>query len=48
MVVGLRTDAELRVDTSAYVSSDRVGIRVVMRLAWGSVHNAAVSKITVS
>lgn len=48
IVVGLRKDAELKVDASAFFSSDRIGIRVVMRLGWGFVHNAAITKITVS
>ncbi|MGI3782287.1 MAG: phage major capsid protein [Janthinobacterium lividum] len=48
VIVGMRKDAELKIDASAYFSSDRVGIRVVLRLGWGFVHNAAITKITLS
>ncbi|GAA3579819.1 hypothetical protein GCM10022197_41800 [Microlunatus spumicola] len=48
VVVALRKNAELKVDESAFFSSDRVGIRVVMRLGWGFTHNATITKITAS
>lgn len=48
VVVALRHGVELKVDESAFFTSDRVGIRVVMRLGWGFLHNAAITKITAS
>jgi HK97 family phage major capsid protein len=46
--VVLRNDTTLTIDGSAYFSSDRVGIRATMRVAFGFPHAAALGKITVA
>jgi len=43
----MRTGTSIRVDVSAYFSSDRVGIRCTMRVGFGWPHQAAVVKISV-
>jgi len=44
----LRADTTVVADGSAYFSSDRIGVRAVMRVAFGFPHPAAVGKITIA
>lgn len=46
IVVVLREDVTLAVDTSAYFSSDRVGIRATMRVGFAFAHPEAVVRLT--
>lgn len=48
VVVGLRKDAEVTVDGSAYFSSDRTAIRAITRVAFAFPHPDAVQKITLT
>lgn len=45
VIVGVREDANVSVDTSAFFTSDRVAIRATMRVAFAFTHPAAVMKI---
>ena len=45
--VVLRTDPEVRADMSAYFSSDRTGIRCVLRVGFGFPHEQAVVKVVI-
>ncbi|MQA14220.1 MAG: phage major capsid protein [Pseudonocardiaceae bacterium] len=46
--VVIRTDATIAVSTDAYFSSDRVGVRGTMRVAFGFPHAAAIQEVTLS
>lgn len=45
VIIVLREDATLDVDRSAYFSSDRVGVRAIMRVGWGFPHESAVVRL---
>lgn len=45
VIVGVRQDAGVAVDNSAFFTSDRVAIRATMRVAFAFTHPAAVMKI---
>jgi HK97 family phage major capsid protein len=45
VVVVLREDVTLAVDTSAYFSSDRIGIRATMPVGFAFAHPAAVVRL---
>lgn len=45
LIVGVRQDANVVVDNSAFFTSDRVAIRATMRVAFAFAHPAAVMKI---
>lgn len=47
-IVAMREDTTLDIDRSAYFSSDRVGIRAVLRVGWVFPHAAAIQKIALS
>lgn len=46
--VVLREDVEVVADSSAFFTSDRIGVRATMRVAWGFPHPASVVKIVLS
>lgn len=46
VIVALRNATQVVTDTSAYFSSDRVGVRATLRIGWGFTDPAAISKIT--
>lgn len=46
--VVLREDVQVAVDGSAFFTSDRIGVRGTMRVAWGFPHPASVVKIVLS
>ena len=48
VVVGLRKDAEVTVDGSAYFSSDRTAIRAITRVAFAFPHAEAVQRISLT
>lgn len=45
VIVALRNGAQVVTDTSAFFTSDRVGVRATLRIGWGFTDPAAVSKI---
>ena len=45
-VIGVRQDVDVRADTSAFFTSDRVAIRATLRAAFAFSHPAAVTRIT--
>ncbi|WP_026820176.1 phage major capsid protein [Arthrobacter castelli] len=47
-VVVRRNDVDLKIDKSAYFTSDRTAIRAIMRVGFGFPHEAALQKITLS
>lgn len=47
-IVVIREGAQVVTDTSAYFSSDRVGVRATMRVGFAFTYEAAVAKITLS
>lgn len=48
VIVALRSGTQVVTDTSAYFSSDRVGVRAILRVGWGFTHEEAISKVTLS
>lgn len=48
VLVVRRSGVELKVDSSAYFSSDRIGVRAIMRVGFAFPHEAAVQAITVT
>ena len=45
VIVGVRKDASVEADRSAFFTSDRVAIRATMRVAFAFPHPAAIVKI---
>lgn len=45
-LIALRKNVTLTIDRSAYFSSDRVGIRAILRIGWVFPHPAAIQKIS--
>lgn len=45
--VVLRTDPEVIADRSAYFSSDRTGIRCVLRVGFGHPHQEAIVRVVI-
>jgi HK97 family phage major capsid protein len=48
VIVALRNATQVVTDTSAYFTSDRVGVRATLRIGWGFTDPAAVSKIAIT
>jgi HK97 family phage major capsid protein len=48
VIVALRTGTQVVTDTSAYFTSDRVGVRATLRISWGFTDPAAISKIAIT
>jgi HK97 family phage major capsid protein len=48
VIVALRNATQVVTDTSAYFTSDRVGVRATLRFGWGFTDPAAVSKIAIT
>lgn len=48
VIVALRNATQVVTDTSAYFTSDRVGVRATLRMGWGFTDVAAVSKIAIT
>lgn len=48
VLVALRSGTQVVTDTSAYFTSDRVGVRAILRIGWGFTDPAAVSKIALT
>lgn len=48
VMVAMRTGTQVVTDTSAYFTSDRVGVRATLRIGWGFTDPAAISKIAIT